>query len=71
MSRMVRSWMLFCASEIDHTDPMVFRTCCKHGSPVAAVPAGGRAANNSETIEMHINTCLTLGDVFGCVEEVH
>ena len=44
-------------------DTMVFRACRDQGCPVAAVLAGGYAADLRDTVEMHINTYLAMGDV--------
>lgn len=48
---------------IKSRDATAFRTCHDQGSPVAAVLAGGYAANLRDTIEMHINTYLVMCDV--------
>jgi acetoin utilization deacetylase AcuC-like enzyme len=50
---------------IKQRDTMVFRTCRDHGVPVAAVLAGGYAADVADTVEMHANTYLALREAFG------
>ncbi|MFH1110754.1 MAG: histone deacetylase [Planctomycetota bacterium] len=47
---------------IKQRDTMVFRRCRDHGVPVAAVLAGGYAADVGDTVEMHANTYLALRD---------
>ena len=45
-------------------DTLVFEYCRKHAVPVAAVLAGGYAWNVMDTVEMHMNTYLSLQKVF-------
>jgi acetoin utilization deacetylase AcuC-like enzyme len=46
-------------------DRMVFDECRNHGVFVAAVLAGGYAADVADTVEMHANTYLALREAFG------
>lgn len=48
---------------IKSRDTMVFRACRDQGCPVAAVLAGGYAEDLRDTVEMHINTYLAMGEV--------
>jgi acetoin utilization deacetylase AcuC-like enzyme len=50
---------------IKQRDTTVFRYCHDHGTAVAAVLAGGYAANLHDTVEMHVNTYLAMREVFG------
>jgi acetoin utilization deacetylase AcuC-like enzyme len=45
-------------------DATVFGYCHGQGVPVAAVLAGGYAVDLRDTVDMHVNTYLTLRDVF-------
>jgi len=45
-------------------DEIVFRECAKHGVPVCVVVAGGYAFHTEDTIEIHVNTCRALMDIF-------
>jgi acetoin utilization deacetylase AcuC-like enzyme len=49
---------------IRNRDTVVLRACHDRGWAVAAVLAGGYAADLRDTIEMHINTYLAMRDVF-------
>ncbi len=46
-------------------DELVFGECYKSGIPVAAVLGGGYALNTSDTVTIHVNTCLAAIDRFG------
>ena len=46
-------------------DATVFSYCHAHEVPVAAVLAGGYAVDIRDTVDMHVNTYLSLGEVFG------
>ena len=46
-------------------DTMVFEHCREHQTPVAVVLAGGYAWDVRDTVEMHMNTYFSLGDIFG------
>ena len=49
---------------IKRRDGMVFRYCHERSTPVAALLAGGYAADLRDTVEMHVNTYLAMEDVF-------
>ena len=46
-------------------DEIVFGECVKHGVPVCVLVAGGYAFHTEDTIEIHVNTCRALMDIFG------
>jgi len=46
-------------------DDLVFGECKKHGVAVAALLGGGYAADTSDTITIHVNTCLAAMEQFG------
>lgn len=46
-------------------DSLVFGGCKKHGVPVAALLGGGYARDTSDTVTIHVNTCLAAIECFG------
>jgi len=46
-------------------DDFIFGECKKHGIPVAALLGGGYAINTSDTVTIHVNTCLSAVECFG------
>ena len=46
-------------------DALVFGECKKRGVPVAALLGGGYAKDTSDTVTIHLNTCLAAIECFG------